>query len=282
MKRILITLFVLVVLGGVVFFFGWVQIRIPPDAHAVIFTKTHGWEEKVIAPGTFVWRWQRLLPTNLTLYVFELSPHRSSVSLSGSLPSAEVFESILGSPASFSYDLVMNVTTQIRPEQLPTLAEEAGLRPEGLDQFYADLDLQITQIATDALLALMQEDPDTLTFGTSYTAIAEQVRSRLQTALPDLSVDSVAPSRIRLPDMELYTATRALSDEILSARAGALEQAAEASAAEQERMDRELQTLERYGEILDRYPVLLDYFSLGQSLDIDPLNLGELIPQPPQ
>ena len=40
MKKALVTLIILLVLGGVVFYFGWVQIRLPADACAVIFTSS--------------------------------------------------------------------------------------------------------------------------------------------------------------------------------------------------------------------------------------------------
>ena len=69
MKRLLVALFVLVVIAAAVFFFGWVQFQIPPDAHGVIFTKTNGWEEEVVDPGTFVWRWQSLADESHALRV---------------------------------------------------------------------------------------------------------------------------------------------------------------------------------------------------------------------
>ena len=279
MKRLLVALFVLVVIAAAVFFFGWVQFQIPPDAHGVIFTKTNGWEGEVVDPGTFVWRWQRLLPTNLTLYVFDLQPHRTQVSLSGSLPSAETFEAILGTSASFSYQLDLTVVSRIRPEELPFLAEVEALRPEGMDAYYDSVDARITQIATDTILAILQNTPETLSLGTSYSLIADNVLQALSQELPEIEVQSVSPTRLRLPDMELYTAARSLSDDLVAARADALAEAARQSAAAQQETDRQLLMLERYGDILTRYPVLLDYFRLGQDIDSDPLNLEDIVPR---
>lgn len=278
MKRLLITLVLLAVVAGVVFFFGWVQFQLPPDANGVIFTKTNGWEEEVVAPGEFVWRWQRLLPTNLTLYVFELQPHQTSVALSGSLPSADTFESILGSSASFSYELNLEVVSRISPEELPRLAETEGLRPEGLDQYYEAFDARITQIATDTVLGLLDEDPEMLSVGTTYSLIADAVDEKLASQLTGIEIQSVSPTRIELPDMELYRAARDLSDELITARADALAAAARESAAAQQETERQLLMLERYGEILTRYPVLLEYFQLGRDIESDPLNLGDIVP----
>jgi hypothetical protein len=278
MKRLLITLVLLAVVAGVVFFFGWVQFQLPPDANGVIFTKTNGWEEAVVAPGEFVWRWQRLLPTNLTLYVFELQPHQTSVALSGSLPSADTFESILGSSASFSYELNLEVVSRIPPEELPRLAETEDLRPEGLDQYYEAFDARITQIATDTVLGLLDEDPEMLSVGTTYSLIADAVDEMLASQLTGIEILSVSPTRIELPDMELYRAARDLSDELITARADALAAAARESAAAQQETERQLLMLERYGEILTRYPVLLEYFQLGRDIESDPLNLGDIVP----
>jgi hypothetical protein len=74
MKAFLITLIILVVLAGAAFYFGWLQILLPAENYAVIFTKTGGYDETVVRPGEFSWRWQRLIPTNMTVYTFDLHP----------------------------------------------------------------------------------------------------------------------------------------------------------------------------------------------------------------
>jgi hypothetical protein len=225
-----------------------------------------------------VWRWQRLLPTNLTLYVFELGTHRTDVQLSGSLPSAQAFESILGSPASFSYDLNLTVVSKIKTERLPALAEVQGLRPDTLDGYYDSLDTRITQIATDSVMSLVQHNTDSLSLSGSYSFITGQIADALTQQLPDLEIQSVSASRISLPDMTLYNEARQLSDDLLAARADALVAAAQASAEAQDETERELLMLERYGDILTRYPVLLEYFQLGKDLDSDPLDLNSILP----
>jgi len=47
MKKFLAGLIVLVVLGGVVFFFGWVQLAVPPGSYGVLRSKTHGVDPQV-------------------------------------------------------------------------------------------------------------------------------------------------------------------------------------------------------------------------------------------
>ena len=90
MKRFVILMVVLLLLGGVAFYFGWVQIHIPAGHYGVIFTRTNGWEDEPVVPGTFVWRWQRLVPTNFTLYLFDVESHRTEVRLDGKIGRAHV------------------------------------------------------------------------------------------------------------------------------------------------------------------------------------------------
>ncbi|MFW6312447.1 MAG: hypothetical protein ACOC2N_01000 [Spirochaetota bacterium] len=279
MKRLLYLLVFLVILGGVVFFFGWIQIQIPADGYGVIFTRTHGWEAEVVHPGTFAWRWQRLIPTNLTLHVFEPGLHRTQVRLEGSLPSARGIDAILEESGGFDYSVRMTGQTRIRPERLPELARERELRPGDVEEFHDSLDDQIHEIATQAVLSLIESQPERISPGSAYTEITERVRGRLADELDYLEVVALTIEEITLPDMEFYLTARDLAADVLEARAQALARAAEELAETEVQSDRGLSLLERYGEILDRYPVLLEYFRGGKEIEGDPLDLESIIPE---
>jgi len=282
MKRLAILVLFLVAVAGVVFYFGWIQIRIPADGYGVIFTRTHGWEADVVRPGTFVWRWQRLIPTNLTLHVFEPGIRRVPVRLEGSLPSGRTITEILEQPGVFDYDLRFSVQTRIRPERLPELARDREMRPDDLDSFTGETDAQIHEIATQALLAIIEADPERFRMDTAYTTIETSVRRAVSDELGYLEVVAVSGERIELPDMQLYLTARRLAESVLEARAEALREAARELARQEADTEQDLAMLERYGEILDRYPVLLDYFRVGQEIEGDPLNLDAILPQTDQ
>ena len=279
MKGLFALLLFLVVLAGVVFFFGWIQIQVPPDGYGVIFTRTHGWEAEVIRPGTFVWRWQRLIPTNLTLYVFEPGLHRTPVRLQGSLPSGTAISTILQDSGSFDYDLRLTVQSRIIAAHLPSLARDRELRPEDIGGFYDEIDAMIGEIATQAVLSVVERQPERITPGTAYDNIVETVKTGLARRLDYLEVVAVAVERIDLPDMDLYLTARQSARDVLEARSRSLQQAAERLAQNEAETDRGLSLLERYGELLDRYPVLIDYVRVGQEIDGDPLNLESIIPR---
>jgi len=136
MKRALVTLIILLVLGGVVFYFGWVQIRLPADACAVIFTKTGGFDQRVTMPGAFSWRLERLLPGNLTAYRYSLVPHRARVQILRTLPSAQLYSAILPEKPDFSIRAVADLEFSLRPESLPALLRDRHLYPENLPEYY--------------------------------------------------------------------------------------------------------------------------------------------------
>ncbi|MFW5683488.1 MAG: hypothetical protein ACOC1I_01410 [Spirochaetota bacterium] len=279
MKKLAVVFVILLILGGVVFYFGWIQIQIPSDGYGVIFSRTNGWEEDVIEPGSFAWRWQRLLPTNFELYVFRPEPHRTSVSLSGALPSSSAIETILQESGEFSYELRVDVQTRIRAGELPSLARRQELRPDDLDAYYDEIDARISTVAQDALMGLIQTDDGTLSLDSRHESVVNAITSRIESQVPSLEVVAVTPRRIELPDLELYATAKELATSILEARAQSLREAAREVAQNQAQSDSGIELLERYGEILDRFPVLLEYFRMGREIDGDPLNLESIIPQ---
>ena len=279
MKKLILTLLILIVLGGVVFYFGWIQIQVPAGSQAVIFTKTHGWEPVAVEPGSFVWRWQRLIPTNLTLYLFTPEPHRTSVRLDGELPSGEAIAEILEQPGAFSYSFQADVQTRLRPAELPRLAREEGLRPGDLDSWYAQQESRITHLTQDALMSLVANGGAGLSLESRYGQVVDSITTTLEENLSSLEIVSVTPRRMDLPDIELYQTAKQLGTEVLRARSEALQEEARALAQREAASQTSIALLERYGEVLDRYPVLLDYFRMSEELDGDSLHLELLLPQ---
>lgn len=279
MKRLVVLFVFLVVVGGVVFFFGWIQIRLDADEHAVIFTKTHGWEEQVVRPGEFTWRWQRLLPTNLTLHVFPLTTRVTSATMRGTLPSAAAYGSLVDGTAAFSYLITLDVAYRLREDSLPQLARDHGLRSNSLDEHYSSLDAQIGQSTKDSIVGLVTSRSGSIESPVPHDVITGRVVDDLTRHFPDLELLSVDVIRVELPDLDLYQQARTLYEEVLETRAQSLKDAAQTFARQQTQTDNELRLLERYGEILDRFPILLDYFRLSVETGGDPLSLESLIRQ---
>ena len=257
MKKALVTLIVLAVLGGVVFYFGWVQIRLPGDACAVIFTKTGGFDRRVTLPGTFSWRWERLIPTNFTLYRYSLVPYRTRVEVRQLLPSAELYSGVLPDKPDFSIRAVADLEFAIRPESLPGLLEREQLYPENLPEYY--------RATADALGSSLAELAAKGGLAPGALAGAEPAfRGELAARYPHLALLRVELRDTRLPDDGLYELARDSYRSLVSRRDRARDAAEAALTGERardalarERQATSLESLAAYGELLNKYPILL-------------------------
>ena len=279
MKRFLAVLVLLMILGGVVFFFGWLQIRLDEDEYAVVFTKTRGWEDEVIVPGSFEWRVERLLPTNLTLHVFPVRPQLAQTTIRGSLAGATTYATLLDAAGAFSYAVTVSVTYSLEPSELPTLARADGLRAEELEGYYGQVAAEIQQVVSESVDGTLS---GALSPSSASATISENIRGTLERRFNGLRIQSVGVTRLDLPDLELYAEAKSRYSDGLDARAEALKTAAFDLAPVQSQIEAGLARLERYGEILERYPILLEYFTLSRDNPDTPLDLESLIPVPPQ
>jgi hypothetical protein len=234
-----------------------VQIHLPAEHYAVVFTKTGGYDEEVIRPGEFSWRWERLIPTNMTLYTFDLHPRSEEISFQGSLPSADLYSSILPENPDFSYRGEIDVTFAIAPESLPALVAEKKLFPDQLDDFFND---QARTLSTSALEFLKGTDVDP-----SNTAeLNRRLERELAAAVPDLQISALNVQVNHLPDMDLYELARSSYRELVQTRDRSRADAVARSAEEQVRAENtrarereDLEALREYGQLLEEHPILL-------------------------
>jgi hypothetical protein len=257
MKAFLIVLVILVILAGVVFYFGWVQIQLPAEHYAVVFTKTGGYDEEVIRPGEFSWRWERLIPTNMRLHAFDLRPRSKEISFQGTLPSAELYASVLPENPDFSYRGEIEVIFSIAPESLPALVAEEKLLPDQLDDFF---DAKGQALSDAVLGALQRTDADP----TDVQSLNRLVRREAADLLPELEISGLNVRVAHVPDRDLYELARSSYRDLVQASNSAREEAVARLAEDQVRADNararereDLEALRQYGELLNQYPVLL-------------------------
>lgn len=270
MKKFLLLLIVLIALAGVVFYFGWIQYLIPDDGHGVVFSRSHGWEQEVVRPGTFEWRWQRLIPNNMTVHIFHTRPARVQIDASGTLPSGEIYRTVLADEPDLSYELRASVRIRVRPGELPLLASEDGVRPDTLDEWIEEKVDALRTRATEYLVDMLSAGDNVEQL--SMESIEEGVVEHLESSFPRLEFSDFSLTSYRVPDFALYQEAQSLYLTALEAETDALI-ASSAERADRQARDDEIQrSLRSYGEVLDEFPILLEYFSLG----IDPFQFQRL------
>jgi hypothetical protein len=275
MKKFIFIFIILIILSGVVFYFGWIQIHIPANSCAVIHTKTSGYDKNVIMSGEFSWRVEKLIPTNMTMYIFNTDPVIISLpEITGSLPSADIYSTVIPGNPDFDYKMDLTITYSFNIETLPVLVSEKGLLPDNIEEWYSEKSDFISQYVID----YVQKNP-VLFYDAEYM---EELRNSIQ-ILPEISniiIDSIYFNNVNFPDLELYNAAKEIYFNLLEARENK-----DIDAINEEKNN--LLVLEEYGELLTRYPILIKYLYLNELSEEDAirnilesdlneiLNLGE-------
>lgn len=280
MKKFFVSLIFLVIAAGVVFYFGWVQLQLPPDTYAVAFSRTGGWENDVMEPGKFIWRWERLIPTNFTLYKYTLPPQEHDLQSTGTLPSGAVYAQFLPGNPDFSYTIDVAISYRLKPEELPRMTRDGVVTPATIDTWYKTFDANVLAQAQSMLAPLVNTEVSGSS-AFSFAGIADTLLKELSRKYPDVTFLSVAPRQLKFPDLALYERARKAYDTIAQARTQSLESATRASAPDQVQKGNQLEMLKQYGELLNEYPILLKYLAIEAGKNPDTVKLDNLtIPQP--
>jgi hypothetical protein len=275
------------IVGGVVIaiaiaclFAGWVQLAMPPDTYGVIFTKSRGFEDMLVMPQGFLWRWERLIPGAFTLYRFSLQNQSADLSAEGMLPSGEVYASISPEKPDFSFEVRLSVLYRLRAETLPRLAAKDGLRPEGLSQYYATIDDAMNAKAASILLSdTSLGDAASL----DIASVSALIQKDMSAAFPDIDFVSLAANVVKIPDLVLYGRLRETYLRITEARESSLADSASRQAAQEleqkaadQKQARTLSLLQQYGELLDKHPSLIKLLFLAGSKGFSAQDLTNL------
>ncbi|WP_020613578.1 SPFH domain-containing protein [Sediminispirochaeta bajacaliforniensis] len=265
MKKILVVFILLLILGGVVFYFGWIQNLIPENHYAVLFTKTSGYAPNVYKPGVFYWEAERLIPGNMKLHLFDLTPRNRSIESSGTLPSGKLYAGILPDEVSFDYTIKLSLSYRIRPEELPHLVKDEGLTQETLNDWYTAREAKVL----DAASAYLAQHPDRI-----------GIDEDLSSSFPELEFSNISILSWHFPDKELYEMAKKLYFDRLSTT-----EAAEREALSKERLwsvsrKERLAVLEEYGRLLSTYPGLLKLV-LSRAEDPNLISIEDLLSETP-
>jgi hypothetical protein len=259
MKKIIAALFIILILGGAAFFFGWVQFRVPPGSYGVMRSRTHGLDTAVIREGEFRWVWYAIIPANVTITTFTPSPVEQPIQIRGSLPSGDVYASFAGLDADFSYEYSGVLSFTVKADHLPALMAERGVtNQEDLEAFEERLSGEIVSYAARRLGEYAGEGGDLAELG------MDTLKDDILREYPYIENLSCSLNTDRRPDTVLYNSLRTMYGEYLAEWQRFPEPGNSPSAAAARYMDIRfrLDELAKYGELLTKYPILLRYLAL--------------------
>ncbi len=249
--------FILVVAAVVVFVIGWVQFGIQPGTCGVMSSKTSGVYPFPIENGTFIWRWEKLIPTNVTMRLFSLTPHKSEQKYVGKLPSSALYSKLVNEESDFTYDVKMSLSLSVTSKKIVSLVQKNEISSQDdLDAYLENKAKIASKLILDGLLS--EKNSMTAVPKALDSAALEKLKSDNDEEFNAITFQSVECVVNTLPDMELYGRAKMLYAEYekeleaeFKARAGE-----QVSALYEE--DRSIRRLEQYAQLIKKYPNLKD------------------------
>ena len=267
MKKFIFIFLFLLAAGGAGFFFGWTQLEVPPGSYGVIRSKTHGLEPKVVREGEFRWLWYKLLPTNVNISVYTLDTVKHTIRSSGNLRSGEIYASLAGIEADFSWEIRGELSFSINPASLPEFTVRENITNNGeLREAGERLAERIGNLALQRIIGYIENEEEgkveSLLIGASVPELDNEIYSVFQ----EIENLNCTIQVVRYPDFTLYKTVKTLYQEYLTRQSVILgpDIAKETENRISGRM--RLDELAKYGELLTKYPILLQYLSLEKGL----------------
>lgn len=265
-KKFFANFIVLLIFSAVVFFIGWIQFYVRPGTCAIMKSKTGGLYHSAVVPGVFTWRWERLLPTNVSLEIFDLAVYKTNQSVSGELPSAAFYSSRFSDKkVDFSYNVEISVSMSLSPEGIYKLVSENKITSnEDLKGFYdAKAKLAASFVAEYLVSSSSMVKPSAL----SQKEIQEVIEKKAS-EFDGILISSVELLDSKIPDVELYNLAKANYASYLDLLNSKMAKKAESQAEFFVEQDRTLAQLEKLGAMLQKFPQLEEMFKTGDAAQI--------------
>ena len=128
-RRLFIFL-ILIALAATIFWFGWIHPDLKPNQFAVIQNKITK-STTLYDNSKFCWNYFALIPTNVTVSVYDNSPRAITIKRHGTLPSGKFYSRYISpnDPSNFDYAIDMQVIYQLKEEALLDLVKSGVLTP---------------------------------------------------------------------------------------------------------------------------------------------------------
>ncbi len=271
--RVLLSLILLLIAAGTAFYFGWVQAELPENTYGVLFSKTSGYSKKILNPGEFNWKWEKILPTNSKLIKIKTEIRNTKMEYSGLLPSGDLYSSILQDKPDFSFKIQYTFSYILDHKLLPSLVENKIIDTDNMEEWYKTVESQINNEVKKISFNYFSENKSD--FSSGYLNLENRIAVELEENYNYLIIKSFTMNYINFPDLQLYQKSKEIYFQILEKRKDS-EIILEKRAVESKiNLESKLELLSRYGDLLTKFPILLEYFALkpeSQILDINMLN----------
>ena len=204
MKKLFIILFILIIISAVIFFFGWIQLKIEKDSYGVIFTKTGGYHDKVLVSGNFAWSAAALIPKNVEITQIPSASRTIYLESETQLPSSLLYRNTLVGSADFSYKINFYISFQLKSENVVQLVQDNGLSVETIESWYNATEDKIKFVASREIQLFLENSPIDQNSAFISVENQEKMLKRIQTHFDDISLHDFDIVSLSVPDFALY------------------------------------------------------------------------------
>lgn len=203
MKKISLSLIIILLFSLFVYWTGLTQRKIEPGTFGVLQTKTNGLIEKPMLAGEKNWNWQHLLPTNTKLEIFSIEPIVKQVVIEGELPSGSLYGSLISNNYNFDYSFSFNIAVTISPDAVVELIKLNQVTDNESLSVYLDCAAKtMAQLSANYLIEKAKNNPNFTVESMRKDEILRNVQ--IYKEFPSVEVYSLSIEKSKIPDFQLY------------------------------------------------------------------------------
>lgn len=264
MKKFLISMFILIIFAGAIFFIGWGQFAVPAGSYGVMVSKTSGISQKTIVPGEFCWFWERLLPTNTSMRIFSIIPVTRTTTISGELPSADIYSPMLEGSPNFSYKFSVQTELMMKSNYLPNFVRRTDAKEN--EQLQEYLNQQGDLIAQEVIQYILSKSLDNANNLMLLATDTEELKAGInaESKFKDLEISNITVKTAQMPDTELYNIAKASYAEFQAKVKQSLTELTKNQSTITANDYLQIERFARWGKILQEYPILIDFLAVSR------------------
>ena len=264
MKKFLISLLLIIIFAGAVFFIGWGQFAVPAGSYGVMVSKTSGISQKTIVPGEFCWFWERLLPTNTSMRIFSIIPVTRTTTISGELPSADIYSPMLEGSPNFSYKFSVQTELMMKSNYLPNFVRRTDAKEN--EQLQEYLNQQGDLIAQEVIQYILSKSLDNANNLMLLATDTEELKTGINadSKFKDLEISNITVKTAQMPDTELYNIAKASYAEFQEKVKQSLAELTKNQSTITANDYLQIERFARWGKILQEYPILIDFLAVSR------------------
>jgi hypothetical protein len=283
----LASLLILVVIGGIIFVMGFVNLAIPQGYIGVYYSSKRGYE--LVSQNERRWNIERLIPFSNQLVIIPQSFTTINVDISNNLPNTSLFAKVLAAQGAtgldsasveeaFSYSLQGSLAFRLKGQSAIEALQAGTMQAKTVKSYIDGRSASLQTSLKSVVNGLVGQN--TLLLNDNI-ALNSAVLGRLNQLFTDLELSQLSLNFSKIPNIELYN--EALNTTLAAARAVSIAETASALRRENVKAEQQdkLRLLSEYGKLLSEYPILIQFFAIDTGKLLPRDVLSDFIPTTP-